>query len=250
MAAILIAHALLWGCGPVNITKITPTSEPWTNYVMNVEQETATGATMVEWVGHALFLPGYSLRGPLRVDRIGAQPVSDGTMWVARYNYGGACSGGRYVATTPRFYNETIGIIVAEDGTIPCEKSVLQIAGLKKGRQWSTPEAVGTRPFTRGPFLAGGVEAAIKWELLYSGRSGDEITLDYREYSATPQGTFARPAFYQQLRYDLHNNDRIVFRSMEIQIVEASNSGVKFRVLRDAERDVTGTDRPLAPRQP
>lgn len=185
---------------------------------------------------------------PVKIERIGVQPPGAGVVWAARYAYDGPCEGGRYLITTPTFYNESIGIIVTEDGTIPCETSVLQVKGAKSGRRWSTPQAVGSRAFTPHPFLADLTQTALKWELIYSGRSGNEVVLDYREYSSGPDGTFARPAFYQQLKYDLSQSDRVVFRAVELQIIEASNSGVEFRVLRDAERDVAQPSTGLAPR--
>ena len=237
-------------CAYVPIARNTPNNEPWTNYVIGRVQSAPTGATMVEWIGRARFLRGYLMVSPVKVIGTSRQPPTDSGAWPARYTYHGPCTGGRYVITNPKFYGEEIGIIVADDGTIPCDRSVLQVQGVKRGRQWRTPESVGTRAFTPVPVVADLTEAPIKWELIYSGRSGEEIALAYREYASGPDGTFARSAFYQDLKYDLSKSSRIVFRSMELEIVEASNAGVTFRVLRDAER--SSSDQPpsnLAPRR-
>jgi hypothetical protein len=87
-----------------------------------------------------------------------------------------------------------------------------------------------------GPSIVGNQGEAVGWELIYSGRSGNEVSLSYREYMAAGAAAgIARPAFYQDLKYDLAHSHRIVFRSMELEIVDASNAGVQFRVLRDGE---------------
>jgi hypothetical protein len=177
----LLAVVGLASCASVPISPNLPTTEPWTNYSIGRVQEASTGSPMVEWIGHARFLRGYLMVTPVKVDHIGGQPPSDAGIWPARYSYHGPCAGGRYVITNKAFYGEQIGIIVAEDGTIPCARSVVQIAGMKRGRDWSTPEAVGVRAFAPTPFLADASEAPIKWELIYSGRSGNEINVEYRE---------------------------------------------------------------------
>ena len=227
---------MLAGCGSVPISPATPSDEPWTNYTIGAERHAATGDTMVEWIGRAKMLRGYVMTTPVTVEGLGRQPPSDAGVWPARYTYHGPCPGGRYVLTNEAFFREQLGIIVGADGSIPCAAVVLQIEGAKAGREWSVPSAVvGTTPFRTVPYLADLTQSPIKWELIYSGRSGDELTIAYREYSALPDGTFARPAFAQVLHYDLSTSSRVVFRAMELQILEASNVGVRFRVLRDAE---------------
>lgn len=49
----------------------------------------------------------------------------------------------------------------------------------------------------------------------------------YREY----KDDMARPAFTQNLVYDLGESNRIMFRSVEIDVVEAKNSEIKYRLL-------------------
>ncbi len=49
----------------------------------------------------------------------------------------------------------------------------------------------------------------------------------YREYS----GDFARPAFYQDLVFDLSDSKIVGFRSARIEIIEATNTEVTYRVL-------------------
>jgi hypothetical protein len=66
-------------------------------------------------------------------------------------------------------------------------------------------------------------------ELIYTGREGDIIHISYREFKKD----FARPAFYQELIYDLSKSDKIVFKQFKIKVVEATNEYIKFIVLTD-----------------
>lgn len=70
---------------------------------------------------------------------------------------------------------------------------------------------------------------SFKEELIYTGRSGNTIHISYREYKKE----FARPAFYQELRYDLKESDIIVFRHYRIKVLDANNEFIKFIVLTD-----------------
>ncbi len=69
-------------------------------------------------------------------------------------------------------------------------------------------------------------EGSVKQELVYTGKSRDSIRLQYREY----KDNLARPAFYQDLSYDLIESNIISFRNMVIEVIEARNSLIKFIV--------------------
>lgn len=67
-------------------------------------------------------------------------------------------------------------------------------------------------------------------ELIYTGRSGSTIGVTYREYA----NDFARPAFFQDLKYDLDDSDTIVFRDWRLRVLEANNQHIRFAVMDDA----------------
>lgn len=71
---------------------------------------------------------------------------------------------------------------------------------------------------------------SIKEELLYTGRSGNTISISYREYLQN----LARPAFYQELHYDLSQSDIIVFRKFRVKVLGANNEFISFQVLADS----------------
>jgi hypothetical protein len=66
-------------------------------------------------------------------------------------------------------------------------------------------------------------------ELIYSGLAGQTIKMIYREY----KGDVARPAFAQELQYDLSQSREVAFRSIRLEVLNATNSEIEFRVLSD-----------------
>jgi hypothetical protein len=73
----------------------------------------------------------------------------------------------------------------------------------------------------------GNVRESSTIQLIYSGKAGNIIRITYREFS----NNLARPAFSQDLTYDLSESKRITFRSTVIEVKEATNSSITFVVL-------------------
>lgn len=63
-------------------------------------------------------------------------------------------------------------------------------------------------------------------ELIYLGRSGDELSFKYREFS----GSLARPAFSADLTYDLSESRTIGYRGARIKVIEAGNQLIRYSV--------------------
>lgn len=66
-------------------------------------------------------------------------------------------------------------------------------------------------------------------EIIYTGKAGDIIYLNYREYT----DSLARPAFYQELKYDLSQSRELVFKNYRFKIIEANNEFIRFFVEND-----------------
>jgi hypothetical protein len=85
-------------------------------------------------------------------------------------------------------------------------------------------------PFSEKPKIFRMTEIAqsgsFKQELIYNGKSKDTIKITYREF----KDNFARAAFSQDLIYDMTESKEIGFRGMVIEVVEATNSFIKFVV--------------------
>ncbi len=64
-------------------------------------------------------------------------------------------------------------------------------------------------------------------ELIYNGRVGDNVKFLYREFSQD----IARPAFTQEIQYDLQDDEIIGFKNVRIRIIEADNTKLTYQVL-------------------
>ncbi len=66
-------------------------------------------------------------------------------------------------------------------------------------------------------------------ELIYSGKSGNTIEVSYREF----RGGLAAPAFFQNLKYDLAESKVIRFQRFSIEIMQATNQAIRYKILSD-----------------
>ena len=69
-------------------------------------------------------------------------------------------------------------------------------------------------------------------ELIYSGRTGDTLHITYREYA---HKEYIKPAFTQHVQYDLQSSDIVAFQGWTLQILEANNQTIRFKVVKDPE---------------
>ncbi len=65
--------------------------------------------------------------------------------------------------------------------------------------------------------------------LIYNGRVGSKINIGYREFS----NNTARPAFNNNVEYDLNESPNIAYKGAELAIIEATNQHIKFKLLRN-----------------
>ncbi len=68
--------------------------------------------------------------------------------------------------------------------------------------------------------------------LIYSGRIGDKINLSYREFS----GNQARPAFNNDVEYDIGLSSIVGYKSAKIEIIEATNESIRYKVVSNFNR--------------
>lgn len=67
----------------------------------------------------------------------------------------------------------------------------------------------------------------LKQEFIYNGKVGNAIKFTYREFV----DDLARPAFTQDLQYDLTESKVIGFRGLRIEIISATNTKIEYKVL-------------------
>jgi hypothetical protein len=68
----------------------------------------------------------------------------------------------------------------------------------------------------------------VKQQLIYNGRTGDYVKFLYREIS---QGMYLRPSFSQEVQYDLKAGTEIGFKGARLEIIEATNRNITYKVL-------------------
>ncbi len=68
--------------------------------------------------------------------------------------------------------------------------------------------------------------------LIYSGKVGDKINVGYREFSSN----VARPAFNNEVEYDLSESRIIGYKGARIEVIEATNESIKYKVIQNFNR--------------
>lgn len=85
--------------------------------------------------------------------------------------------------------------------------------------------------FVRAPYDVL-TEDAFQQTLIYSGRVGDKINVGYREFS----NNLARPAFNNNVEYDLRESKVIGYKGARIEVLETTNEYIRYRVLQHFNR--------------
>lgn len=68
--------------------------------------------------------------------------------------------------------------------------------------------------------------SSFQQTIIYSGRVGDKINIGYREFS----GSRARPAYNNDVEYDLSSDKTIAYKGAEIDVVSADNKEIIYVV--------------------
>lgn len=69
---------------------------------------------------------------------------------------------------------------------------------------------------------------SFKRELVYQGVSQNTVSIRYREFNKD----MARPAFTEDLKYDLSQGDVIGYKGARFQIIKANNLSIRYKVLK------------------
>ncbi|RCK24613.1 hypothetical protein TH8_13615 [Thalassospira profundimaris] len=65
--------------------------------------------------------------------------------------------------------------------------------------------------------------------LIYSGKVGNKINIGYREFS----NSYARPAFNNDVEYDLSESNLIGYKGSELEVIDATNRNITFKLIRN-----------------
>ena len=120
------------------------------------------------------------------------------------------------------------GILIQDDGRPTTQAVVQQLNGVwtKNFNKVSiNPPSLGFKKAVRGDVLT--ERGFSNYEIIYTGISGNTISLLYREF--TPND-LARPSFFQNLQYDLSKSKEIQFKNISILIKSADNRKIVYSV--------------------
>jgi hypothetical protein len=84
--------------------------------------------------------------------------------------------------------------------------------------------------FTAISFHKTNITSLIRSEIIYKGKSNSLIKMTYREFN----NDAAHPLFYQDLVYDLSESGTIIFKGTKIEVIEATDSIIRYRVMEGA----------------
>ena len=69
-------------------------------------------------------------------------------------------------------------------------------------------------------------DECLKQQFIYNGKSGNIIKFTYREFI----NDLARPAFTQELQYDLTDGNIIGFKGLRIEVFKTSNIEIEYKI--------------------
>jgi hypothetical protein len=148
--------------------------------------------------------------------------------WVAFYSHGDS-----YVISSAG-YGKTIGIEIQKDGQVINTKPTISLAPhiINNSNEsirllqysWKLPDSKLFLP--AGYYIKDG---SYKIDLIYGGKLNNIIEIISREYI----DDFTRTARQQSFKYDLTNGDIISYRTIKIQVIEAMDSKITFKVVED-----------------
>ena len=85
-------------------------------------------------------------------------------------------------------------------------------------------------PFTRALHQERN-ELSLKKELVYTGVSKNVVSILYREF----KDDIARPAFSQEIKYDLSEGKIVGYRGARFEIIKATNQGLTYKTLKQLD---------------
>lgn len=144
--------------------------------------------------------------------------------WVAFHSLDG-----NYIVTTKKYpYSTILGLEITPEGDLSSDHPWVELP--RKSRpvqdEWKTTTS---QVFMRSEdyVLHDGFFRA---DLQYAGIAGSTIHLLYQEFSNYK----SRPSAAGDYYYDLTKSNMIMFKSLKIEIMEADNEKIKYRVIDDA----------------
>lgn len=132
----------------------------------------------------------------------------------ATYNTGVLTPDGGRIRTAP-LSDPVVTIIAYHDSSKICTVTV-----------FSSTDCIDSEGFER-TYYEKISRSNFQQTLIYSGRIGDKINIGYREFSSDQ----ARPAFNNDVEYDLGVSSIIGYKGASVEVIEATNQLIKYKLL-------------------
>ncbi len=87
----------------------------------------------------------------------------------------------------------------------------------------------------KNKFSLNSLDKGIKEELVYTGKSGNTIKIDYREYYVQDGDWYMADGYPLHLEYDLSSSDLITCKYYKIKVLSSDNNEIKFIVINDQD---------------
>ena len=231
-----ILSMLFINCAQLSLQPVSKSHKFGKTYTISTPITTTVGSSMItiyNLFGYPAYTPKYKYQPPPAGSRkqFKVNELTPGVVFTALYK----TPEGKYVIIP--FEEHHYGIVINDDGVLDPSSALIDLSDSRKlvHDNWQLPDP---QLFVKATSPTTTQKGSFKCELLYNGISGNTIQITYREYV----DEMARPAFYQNLQYDLTEKKIIAFRSLKIEVISATNSEMIFQVLEDE-------DLPWVPRQ-
>jgi hypothetical protein len=217
-----LAILALAACGPQPLPRIMPEPSQLTNYRVGEVRRVAVGEAIFD-VQAAARVPTYVVAVDFRTPR---PPVMGMPRELRRgmvFRASRSTPEGGFVLTSEE-YHPSLGFRINREGIVT--RGFVDATGTSSrgaGGTWpAEPLFIESQGFEDQP-------RAFRAQIIYSGIDGNTIRAVYREFV----NDFARPAFNQELQYDLRESRTIAYKSMRIEVIRAGNAEIEYRVLED-----------------
>jgi hypothetical protein len=132
-----------------------------------------------------------------------------------------------YIAQEPIAYGNFMAHLTGEGGVCIGKsnpKNIVVIVIVPNGNAFYKP----TKPIQfESTIFVDRSAPGFYQELIYNGRTGDVVRFLYREFA----NDLARPAFSQDVQYDLREGRTVGFKGARIEVLDATNVNITYRVL-------------------
>lgn len=226
----VLTIALLTGCSSLPEIKsyspqVKTEQEKIQNYEIGVPRKVYVGGNIIEKGDLEYTVSAEGKYRALLSRTFGPFSIAEGKLYEAMYV--DQEDGSLYIKIDTTF--GAGGVKVNKNGELQDSHVFYHNIGGWQGHPTNTVGTVGERIFERVATSRIYSPESFKVEIIYLGLSGADLKASYREY----KNDIARPAFYQDLSYNLKDSSIIRYKNFRINILRATNEELECVVLED-----------------